>query len=181
MTTPAMTIEDALRRCAAGDQQALKVIYDREGPRMLGVATRLIRRRALAEEAVHDAFLSIWRHAARFDAAKGSGMTWIYTILRNRALSILRDEKRTELSDTPVAEETASEDAGPDQIVLGLSDAKALRHCLERLEARQRHAVVLAYTEGLSHGELAGRLGLPLGTIKSWLRRSLMTLRECLQ
>lgn len=181
MTATGPTIEAALQACAGGDQQALKLIYEREGPRMLGVATRLIKRRALAEEVVHDAFLSIWRHAARFDPERGSGLTWIYAILRNRALTILRDEKRTELSDDPVGEETASDEPGPEKIILGLSDAKALRHCLEKLDEKRRHAVVLAYTEGLSHGELAGKLGLPLGTVKSWLRRSLLTLRECLQ
>lgn len=181
MTASGFSIETALAQCARGDQRALKLIYEHEGPRMLGVATRLIKRRSLAEEAVHDAFVSIWRHAARFDPAKGSGLTWIYAILRNRSLTILRDEGRTELSDEPVAEETASEEASPEKIVLGLSDAKALKHCLERLDQKRRDAILLAYCEGLSHGELAGRLGLPLGTVKSWLRRSLMTLRECLQ
>lgn len=181
MTASGPNIEAAIQACARGDQRALKLIYEREGPRMLGVAMRLIKRRALAEEIVHDAFLSIWRHAAKFDPERGSGMTWIYAILRNRALTILRDESRTELSNEPIGEETASEDASPEKIILGLSDAKALRHCLEKLEEKRRHAVVLAYTEGLSHGELAGRLGLPLGTVKSWLRRSLLTLKECLQ
>lgn len=181
MTAEQFSIESALRACAGGDSLALKAIYEREGPRMLGIANRMLRRRALAEEAVHDAFLAIWRHASRFDAGKGAGATWIYTILRNRALSILRDESRMELSEEPVGEDMESDDPDPEKIVLGLSDAGALRHCLERLETKRRHAIVLAYTEGLSHGELAGRLGMPLGTVKSWLRRGLLTLKECLQ
>lgn len=181
MSAEGFSIEAALKRCAEGDQQGLRAIYDREGPRMLGVATRLIRRRALAEEAVHDALLSIWRHAGRFDPQRGSGLTWIYTILRNRALTILRDESRTELVDSPIGEETAADEDSPEKIVSGLSDARALRHCLEQLDAKRRNAIVLAYTEGLSHGELAGRLRIPLGTVKSWLRRSLMTLKDCLK
>ena len=88
----AMLVETALLACAAGDKLALRRIYDAEAARMLGVAQRLLRRRALAEEAVQDAFVLIWRHAARFDPERGSGLTWIYAILRNRSLSILRDE-----------------------------------------------------------------------------------------
>lgn len=173
-------IETALLACAAGDKNALRRIYEAESPRMLGVAQRLLRRRALAEEAVQDAFVLIFRHAARFDPERGAGLTWIYAILRNRALSILRDEKRTETSDTPVAEETASEEDDPETVMAKLSDATALRGCLEKLPPQRRGLVLLAFVQGLTHGEIAGRLKLPLGTVKSWIRRSLLTLKECL-
>jgi len=100
--TQATCVEDALRACASSDQTALKLIFDDESARMLGVAHRMLKRRALAEEAVQDTFVLIWRHAARFDPERGAGLTWIYAILRNRSLAILRDEKRTELRDRPV-------------------------------------------------------------------------------
>lgn len=173
-------INAALIGCAAGDKLALKRIYDAESARMLGVAQRLLRRRALAEEAVQDAFVLIWRHAARFDPERGAGLTWIYAILRNRALSILRDERRTETSDAPVAEETASEEDDPETVMAKLSDAKALRACLEQLPEQRRGIVLLAFVQGLTHGEIAGRLKLPIGTVKSWIRRSLIALKECL-
>lgn len=173
-------IEVALLACAAGDKLALRRIYDAESPRMLGVAQRLLKRRALAEEAVQDAFVLIWRHAARFDPQRGGGLTWIYAILRNRSLSILRDEKRTETSDTPVAEEAASEEDDPETVMSKLSDAKALRGCLETLPPQRRGIVLLAFVQGLTHGEIAGKLSLPIGTVKSWIRRSLISLRECL-
>ncbi|RDJ20980.1 RNA polymerase subunit sigma [Bosea caraganae] len=176
----ATEIEAALRACASGDKLALKRIYEAESARMLGVAQRLLKRRALAEEAVQDAFVLIWRHAARFDPERGSGLTWIYAILRNRALSILRDEKRTETSDTPVAEQTASEEDDPETVMSKLSDAKALRACLEQLPEQRRGIVLLAFVQGLTHGEIAGRLKLPIGTVKSWIRRSLLALKECL-
>ncbi|TCR69828.1 sigma-70 family RNA polymerase sigma factor [Bosea sp. BK604] len=176
----ATEIDAALRQCASGDKIALKRIYEAESARMLGVAQRLLKRRALAEEAVQDAFVLIWRHAARFDPERGSGLTWIYAILRNRALSILRDEKRTETSDTPVAEETASEEDDPETVMSKLSDAKALRACLEQLPEQRRSLVLLAFVQGLTHGELAERVKLPLGTVKSWIRRSLLALKECL-
>lgn len=173
-------IETALLACAAGDKSALRRIYEAESPRMLGVAQRLLKRRALAEEAVQDAFVLVWRHAARFDPERGAGLTWIYAILRNRSLSILRDEKRTETSDTPIAEETASEEDDPETVMSKISDATALRACLDMLPPQRRGLVLLAFVQGLTHGEIAGRLKLPLGTVKSWIRRSLLSLKECL-
>jgi RNA polymerase sigma factor (sigma-70 family) len=173
-------IETALLACAAGDKIALRRIYETESPRMLGVAQRLLKRRALAEEAVQDTFVLIFRHAGRFDPERGAGLTWIYAILRNRALSILRDEKRTETSDTPIAEETASEEDDPETVMAKLSEASALRACLEMLSPQRRSLVLLAFVQGLTHGEIAGRLKLPLGTVKSWIRRSLLSLKECL-
>jgi RNA polymerase sigma factor (sigma-70 family) len=170
-----------LARCAIGEKTALNAIYKAEAPRMIGVALRILKRRPLAEEAVQDAFVLIWRNAARFDPAKGSGATWIYTILRNRSLSILRDEQRTETSDAPLDAEIADDGETPEELVGRLSDAERLKHCLEQLDARRQMAIALAYVHGLSHGELAGKLGMPLGTIKSWLRRSLLTLKGCLQ
>jgi RNA polymerase sigma-70 factor (ECF subfamily) len=175
------TLEHLLAACAAGDRAALQVVYRAEAGRMIAVAQRILRRRTLAEEAVQDAFVLIWRNAAKFDPEKGSAMTWIYTVLRNRSLSILRDESRVEPSHNPIGDEVADEAESPEAAVARLSDAEALRHCLERLDPRRRNAIALAYVHGLSHGELAGKLGIPLGTIKSWMRRSLMTLRECLQ
>ena len=174
-------LDKALLACAAGDKAALNAIYTQEAARMIGVAHRILKRRALAEDAVQDAFVSIWRKASSFDPANGSAMTWIYTVLRNRALTLLRDEKRLEPTDQPVGEDVADDAESPEDTIARLSDAEALKHCLEKLEPKRRTAIALAYVHGLSHGELAGKLGLPLGTIKSWLRRSLLTLRECLQ
>lgn len=174
-----LTLEDALRRCARGDGAALRAIYDREAPRMIGVALRIVRRRALAEEVVHDAFLQIWRRAASFDAARGAGRTWMYAIVRHRAISILRDEKRLALNADSDTETEIPEENAVD-IVAQLSDASSLRRCLEHLEERARKLIVLTYVHGLSHTELAAREGVPLGTVKSWIRRGALALRECL-
>lgn len=173
-------LDDALRRCGQGDRRALRAIYDCEAPRMLGVATRLLRRRALAEEAVHDAFLQVWRRASSFDPARGQARPWLYAVLRHRALNILRGEARTDLVDDFEPFGLASEDESAESIVARLSEAGALRRCLEMLEPTRRKAILLAYMHGLTHGELAGRLDVPLGTLKSWIRRSLLVLRDCL-
>ena len=177
---PAHELDQALRACAAGDRAALQSIYDLEAGRMLGVALRLLRRRALAEEALQDAFLQIWERAGTFDAERGHARTWIYAIVRNRALNILRGEARTDLSQNIEDLIVVDPDDDPEQAVMRLSDASALRRCLSGLEPARRRLIVLAYIHGLSHGELAGRIGCPLGTVKSWLRRSLLSLRRCL-
>jgi len=177
---PAMDLADALRLCAGGDRNALRAIYDSEASRMLGVALRLLRRRALAEEAVHDTFMQVWQRASSFDPSRGDARSWLYAILRNRALNILRGESRTDLVDDFEPMGLISEEEDAEAVMLRLSDTGSLRRCLERLEPTRRRAVTLAYIHGLSHGELAGRLGVPLGTIKSWIRRSLVSLRECM-
>jgi RNA polymerase sigma-70 factor (ECF subfamily) len=173
-------LDEALHHCATGDRTALRALYDVEAPQMLGVALRLLRRRSLAEEAVQDTFMQIWQHAASFDSARGGARTWIYAVLRHRALNILRGEARTDLVEDFEHYALTSEDESPEAAVSRLSDAGALRRCLERLEPLGQQAVVLAYTQGLSHGEIAGRLGVPLGTIKSRMRRSILVLRDCM-
>ena len=166
----------ALARCAAGDRPALRVIYDIEAQRMIGVARRMLRRQDLAEEAVQDTFMRVWRAAATFDPQKGAARGWLYAILRNSALSILRDESRF------TSDEDAADQAAPmtESALSQLPETSALRRCLERLDPARRSVVVLSYVHGLSHGEMAGKLGVPLGTVKSWVRRSLISLQECM-
>lgn len=167
----------AIARCALGDRSALRTIFDIEASRMAGVARRMLYRRELAEEAVQDTFMRVWRAARTYDAAKGGARTWLYAILRNCTLTILRDERRFIAEDEDSAEQAApmSESA-----LSRLPETSALRRCLEQLEPRRRSVVILAYVHGLSHGELAGKLGVPLGTVKSWVRRSLISLQECM-
>jgi RNA polymerase sigma-70 factor (ECF subfamily) len=141
---------------------------------------RLLRRRALAEEAVHDTFMQVWQRAGSFDPGRGDARTWLFAILRNRALNILRGECRTGLVEDFEPMGLVSDEESAEAVMLRLSDMGSLRRCLERLEPSRRQAITLAYIHGLSHGELAGRLGVLLGTIKSWIRRSLASLRECM-
>ena len=143
---------------------------------MVGVARRMLRRQDLAEEAVQDTFMRLWRAARSFDPARGGARTWLYAILRNCAISILRDEGRLG------ADDEFTEDLSPvtESALARLPETSALRRCLEQLDPRRRSVVVLAYVHGLSHGELAGKLGVPLGTVKSWVRRSLISLQECM-
>ena len=128
----------ALARCAAGDRTALRVIYDSEAPRMVGIARRILFRQDLAEEAVHDAFIRIWRGAAGFDPRRGSARGWLYAVVRNRALSIHRDEHRYDTSNENV------EDVDCETTLSRMPETSALRRCLEqigRLQARGDGAI----------------------------------------
>lgn len=164
----------ALARCTVGDRSALQMIYDSESPRMVGVARRILMRQDLAEEAVHDAFVRIWRSAGGFDPHRGSAIGWLYAIVRNCALTIHRNEHRYDHDSDGLDDITA------DDAISRLPETSALRRCLEQIERPRRDAVVLAYAHGMSHGELAGRLKVPLGTVKSWVRRGLTSLQECM-
>lgn len=173
-----------LIRCAAGDRTALQALFEAEAPRMKAVALRMLRRDDAAEEAVQDAFVRIWRKAHQYDPGRGSALGWIYTVQRSIALNRLRSDKHEVIhapEDIDAARELQSEMQSADDILGRLDESKRLRICLAQLEPARRKAVLLAYAYGLSHGEIAGRLASPLGTIKAWLRRSLSALRECMQ
>ena len=170
----------ALRACADGDQAALRALYDQEAGHMIAVALRILRRRDLAEDIVQEAFVRIWRQAGLYNAALGSPRAWIYTIVRNLSLNRLRDSAREDIVDDQRLTELSDAAASGDDPLARLADGSALRRCLDGLEPQRRVSLLLAYTEGLTHGEIASRLGLPLGTVKAWIRRSLLALRECM-
>jgi RNA polymerase sigma-70 factor (ECF subfamily) len=171
--------DELIEACAAGDRDALRRLFDLEAPRMLGVATRILRDRALAEDAVQDAFLAVWRGAAQFDRARGSGRGWLYAVLRNSALGLLRRASR----EVPLAPDRIEDhmEATLATAWSGLDEASALRQCLGRLDAPRRRLVLMSHVLGYTHGEIAGRTGLPLGTCKAMVRRGLAWLRECLR
>ncbi len=170
---------DLIEACAAGDRDALRLLFEAEAPRMLGVAMRLLRDRALAEDAVQEAFLSVWRNANQFDRTRGSGRGWLYAVLRNSALGLLRRSAR----EVPVAPEMAEThvEAALAEAWTGLDERSALRQCLARLDPAKRRLVLMSHVLGYTHGEIAGRTGLPLGTCKALVRRGLLWLRECMR
>jgi len=172
----------ALKACAAGDRKGLAAIYESEAPRMVTVAERILRRHDLAEEIVQEAFLQIWNKAWQYEPGRGSPRGWIYSIVRSRALNALRDGGREQLTEDNSLERLQEESA--DGLYADLFDqldtSSRLRTCLARLDGLRRKTVIMAYVSGYSHGEIAGRLKLPLGTAKAWIRRSLTALRECM-
>lgn len=173
--------EGALAACARGERAALRRIYKQEAARLLGVALRIVRRRDLADEVVHDAFLQIMQKATTYSPSRGSGRGSIYTIVRHGAINKLRDTaKEVPADDAWLSSLPDDERTDPLAQLLAASEAEALRTCLERLEENKRRCMLLAFVEGLTHDEIAARLEAPLGTIKAWIRRGLLSLRECL-
>lgn len=169
-----------IRACARGEERALKRIYDAEAPRLTGIALRIVRSRAVAEEAVHDAFLQIWTRAGSFDPARGQGRVWITSIVRNRALSLLRRMGRETALDEDAYAELPDPAADPLADVARLQDADALKRCLQTLDEIRRRCILLAFVDGYSHSQIAELIEAPLGTVKAWIRRSLLALKECL-
>ena len=172
--------EASVQACAIGDRNGLRRLFEQEAGRLLTVARRIVRRSDIAEEVVQEAFLRIWQKADQFDPRLGSARGWIYTIVRNRALDVIRDNAREELTDDSRIESLLHDEQSVDDAFQRLAGNSRLRHCLEMLDARRRTCLLLAYVAGFSHGEIAGRLGLPLGTAKSWIRRTVNALKECL-
>lgn len=175
----------ALAACARGDQQALQRIYRHAGRYLLGVALRIVRERAQAEDVLHDAFISIWQRAGSFDAGRGAGRGWIYSVVRHAALNVARgnardvriDDEALEAIDDQAALQNYRSQIDPYE--LG-ADLGKLDGCLGRLEPARRDCILLAYVEGCSHGEIAERTHTPLGTVKAWIQRGLRALRECM-
>lgn len=175
----AESLESLLTRVARQDRAAYRALYDGCAAKLFGVALRICRERALAEEAFQEAFVAIWRNAGDFDPARGSALAWMAAVTRNRALDLLRKRGR---SDRPLendALETLLNEAAT--LRTEQADLDALLQCLDRLEERPRQAVVLAYCTGLTREELAARFEAPANTVKTWLRRALAALRSCLE
>lgn len=173
-----------LAATAAGDQRAFRALYDASASHLFGLLLRMLKRRDWAEEALQDCYLKVWQKAETYAPDKGAPMTWLMTVARYRALDLLR-VKRPEVEMPEEGEEQpltfADETQSPEDRAVEGEGIGRLEHCMEGLQQEQRQSVLLAYYEGYTHQELAERLQAPLGTVKSWVRRGLARLRECLE
>jgi RNA polymerase sigma-70 factor, ECF subfamily len=173
-----------LQRCGNGDAAALRTLYDDVAPKLFAVILRILPRRDLAEEALQEVFLSVWRNAATYRAVRGSPMAWLASIARNRALDMRRSLTAEPLTSEPVTafEETIAGEGNDPEQETGLAvEARRLDNCMRRLTAEQNQALRLAFTYGLSYPEIAQHIHSPLGTVKSWVRRGLQALKTCLE
>lgn len=186
-----------LARVALGDRAAFRALYDSTAPRLLGVILRIQRHRETAEEVLQDVYLKVWDAAASYQAARAQPLTWLQAIARNAAIDSLRRlDAEPELLPPPLLDARAADHAdeeyedpyahhacpapGPAERLEQSRDARAVQGCMAQLDQPQRQSLSLAFFDGLSHAEVARHLGQPLGTVKSWVRRSLQALQSCL-
>ena len=174
-----------LDRIGQQDEAALKALYDQCAPKLLGLALRVVRQREWAEDVLQEAFLTVWRSAGDYRASLSPPLAWLGLIVRSRGLDLLRRRAAdrshlTQELDDVLADTLEGDTPNPMDTAQASEQAWALHQCLGRLESKQREVVSLAYVRDLSHSELAEQLRLPLGTVKTWIRRGLDQLRLCM-
>ena len=193
-TARSRELAQLLAHSGMGDRAAFKRLYDLTSGHLYAVLLRLQRNRDLADDLLQEVYISAWKAAGSFDAQQSQPMTWLTHIARNKAIdSLRRAQARPQLDSVHAAsghgddeqpgldQQLPDDGLGPAELLERASDARDLGHCLEGLSPPQRQSVALAFFDGLSHAEVADQLRQPLGTVKSWVRRALMSLKDCLE
>lgn len=172
----------ALREVARGDRDALHRIFAGTSAKLMSICVRILNDRDEAEDALQEVFISIWNRAGSFDPDRSSPSTWLSTIARNKAIDRLRS-RRSRLTGAPIEEAFDLADDAPDAFAAAAErqEGARIQHCLSTLEGRAQAMIRTAFFDGLSYSDLAARAGVPLGTVKSWIRRGLQRLKACLE
>ena len=174
-------LADLMPKIAAGDRAALRQLYQATSAKLFAVCLRILSNRDESEDVLQEVYITIWRRADRFEAGRASVMTWISTIARNRAIDRLRARGPLAYAE-PVEDLEIAEDApGAEALLAAAQDGEALGKCLSELDERTETVIRTAFFEGITYEALAQRMGAPLGTVKSWIRRGLLKLKGCLE
>jgi RNA polymerase sigma-70 factor (ECF subfamily) len=187
------SLQELLAQTARGDYAAFAEVYERTHAHLFGLALRMLKREHAAEDALQEAFVSIWKNAATYRPNVGGQevqpMTWLIAIVRNKALDALRSHARRKETDLPEADtldrgagDLQRQDSGPTalELLVQASQALHIETCFNGLDGSHRQSLALAYYQGLSHSEVAAQMGAPLGSVKTWIRRGLEKLKACL-
>jgi len=183
---------ELLSRVALGDRAAFDTLYRQSSPHLLAVILRIQSNRALAEDILQEVYVNVWRAAQSFNPALSQAGTWLSSVARNRAIDSLRRRQSEPgtVSSTRFGEDDETSDAldevpsdtlSPEALLERAGEARQIQHCLKGLSGEQKHSLALAFYQGLTHAEVAEHLGQPLGTVKSWVRRGLLSLKSCLE
>ena len=179
MAETAAEIADLIARCALRDRAAFKTLYGRTSAKLYGVTLRILRDRSEADEALQEVYVKIWQRADRYVPGGYSPISWLVAVARNHALDVLRARK-PQGEDIDLALDVADAGPNPEQAEAARGERSRIDNCLGQLDEEKADAVRGAYLDGYSYEELATRHKVPLNTMRTWLRRSLMKLRECL-
>ena len=184
--TDSEALAQQLARVALGDKVAFRRVYEMTSTHLFGIALRILNRRDAAEDVLQDAFVSVWHHAGIYNASTSQPMTWLISIVRNKALDVVRSapvRRETALLQNEVGDyrDIADERPNPLELLMQATQSLAIQDCMESLDAAQRQSLALAYYHGLSHSEVAEQIHAPLGTVKSWVRRGLERLKHCME
>ncbi|WP_029941154.1 sigma-70 family RNA polymerase sigma factor [Sphingomonas astaxanthinifaciens] len=170
-----------LGRVAAGERAALAEVYERTSAKLYGICLRILGSEAEAQEALQEAYLTVWRKAGRFDGGRASPITWLALIAQSRAIDQRRRRRTLAAEPIEAAGEVPDLSAGADELAASADEQARLHHCLDGLDEKARTMIRAAFLDGLTYPELAAREGVPLGTMKSWIRRGLMRLKGCME
>lgn len=173
-------IEKLIAKVALRDRAAFDALYDATSAKLFGVCLRVLNNKNAAEDAMQDTYVKIWNNADKYAVNGLSPMTWLITIARNTAIDRIRAQKTNTTDLDSVAWQLAAQGPTPEQAAVAASEAKKLMKCLDALAEKRGAAVRGAYLEGQSYAELAARFDVPLNTMRTWLRRGLLALRECM-
>lgn len=182
VTASQQALVDALGATAHGDRAGLQTVFDRTSGKLMGICVRLLGDREEAEDVLQDVYVTVWQRADTFDPDRASAITWLATIARNRAIDRLRSRRARPVT-APADEALVVADDGPDgfAVAAATQEGAQLRSCLGELQDPAQGMIRAAFFEGLAYSQLADRAGVPLGTMKSWIRRGLQQLRQCLE
>lgn len=178
----ATSLDTLLSQVALGNRVAFEALYRDTSSRLFGICLRVLSERAEAEETLQEVYTAVWRKASQFDAARATAMSWLGTMARNKAIDRLRSmPARSARAPLDVAQDVEDPGASPAQQAETSTDRERLERCLQELEPRRRSLIREAFFVGSTYEDLAARIQAPLGSVKSWIRRGLLQLRECLE